>query len=102
MTICQARLSFAFFMSLPFVLVVMAPDGNTRNRAIGKASGFKRTRLATSCKDTAGERQGALTSEKGGNYCDGKGGNLMPEAHDPYQLCIMFHAKTGGSQVLDL
>ena len=90
MTICQARLSFAFFMSLPFVLVVMAPGGNARNRAIGKVTGSKGFRKATSCKDTAGERQGALASEKGGNYCDGKGRKLMPETHNPCRLCIPF------------
>ncbi|AGN81253.1 hypothetical protein O162_04710 [Pseudomonas putida SJ3] len=41
MTICQARLSFAFFMSLPFVLVVMAPDENARDKAIGQVTGSK-------------------------------------------------------------
>jgi hypothetical protein len=89
-------------MSLPFVLVVMAPDENARDRAIGQVTGSKSIHPATSCKDSAGERQGALASEKGGNYCDGKGGNLMPETHTPYRFRILVRTKIGHSQVLDL
>jgi hypothetical protein len=80
----------------------MAPDENARDRAVGQVTGSKSIHPATSCKDSAGERQGALTSEKGGNYCDGKGRKLMPETHTPYRLCISICTKRGRSQVLDL
>ncbi len=66
---------------------------------VTRINGF---RPATSCKDTAGERQGALASEKGRNYCDGKGGNLMLETYTPCQLRIPLKGRRGGSQVLDL